>query len=310
MRGFFAACLEKAMHVNQGIVLLYGDIGNRLFDSIKNLYPRRVINCGVSEANMVSVAAGVSKSGLTPVVYTISSFLYLKALEQIKVDLAYGQNKAILVGTGGGLSYAPLGTTHHSLEDVSTLSALPQLSIYLPSDLAELEASFREALNQPSSSWIRIGKKEEFSHSKNVNMSSAHLLEPHLVFGEKTGKRADVHIVSTGMSVRDCISAASLIEASGKSLRVWSMPKLKPLPEMRHLEAIWNCGNLVVVEEHSSQGGLFAMLASRSVQAQMSTRVYAMNTGDLFHTGLGNAENARIKLGLDSASIVKFVSEL
>jgi transketolase len=298
------------MNRNEEIVLLYGDIGNRLFDSIKERHPNRAINCGVSESNMVSVAAGVAKSGMTPVVYTISSFLYLKALEQIKLDLAYGQNRAILVGTGGGLSYAALGTTHHSLEDVAVLGAIPQLSIYLPSDLFELEASFQQALTGSGSSWIRIGKKEEFRHEKNENISNSELLKPHLVFGDSSRKKSDVHIVSTGMPVRDCISAAAITVSLRKSVKVWSVPKLKPFPELDSLHEIWNCLELVVVEEHSQFGGLASLITANSRKPRSEMRIHALNVGDTFHTGLGDTENARIKLGLDSSSIAEFVTAI
>jgi transketolase len=104
MRNRFAEELTKIAIENDDIVLLYGDIGNRLFDNFKKSLPNRSFNCGVAEPNMVGVAAGLAKTGFTPFVYTINTFLYLRAFEQIKLDVCYPRVPVIMVGTGSGLS--------------------------------------------------------------------------------------------------------------------------------------------------------------------------------------------------------------
>ena len=143
------------------VCLLSGDIGNRMFDRYKKVAPSRFFNCGIAEANMMSMAAGMALSGLRPVVYTITPFTTTRCLEQIRVGVAYHQAPVVIVGTGSGLSYAELGPTHHSLEDLAILRSLPGLNVLAPADSVELEAQLREALDMNQPTYIRIGKKGE-----------------------------------------------------------------------------------------------------------------------------------------------------
>src|SRR5262249_62407666 len=108
--------------------MLSGDIGNRLFDTFREKFPNRFYNCGVAEANMMSVAAGMALAGLRPIVYTITPFVTTRCLEQIRVDVCYHEAPVMIVGVGAGLSYASLGPTHHSCEDIAFLRALPNMA--------------------------------------------------------------------------------------------------------------------------------------------------------------------------------------
>ena len=109
MRNQFSKSLYKSVKKNSKIVLLSGDIGNRLFDNLKKINRgKNFFNCGVAEQNMVSMAAGIGLSGLKPVVYTITPFLIYRAFEQIKIDICYNNSPVILVGTGSGFSYSHL----------------------------------------------------------------------------------------------------------------------------------------------------------------------------------------------------------
>jgi len=309
VRSYFSKLLEQAMKSDDRIVLLYGDIGNTLFDQIRKSFPSRALNCGVAEANMVSVAAGMANAGLIPVVYTISSFLYLKALEQIKLDVAYGKNRVILVGTGGGLSYSALGTTHHSLEDFAVLNPVPELAIYAPSDFVELSAALRAALADSHASWIRIGKKEEIWHEANSGMDDHLLLAPHLVSSQngKTGHKVDANFVSYGITVQECISAATLLRSEGVSVNVWSIPRIKPIASSEKIEPILNCENLFIVEEHSGVGGLFSLFSSILINKENKPRLFQVNTGDSFHSALGDSDDARQSLALNDEALFKLV---
>ena len=121
MRNAFADEIKKLSDKDERIVLLSGDIGNRLFDNFKRAHPQRFYNCGVAEANMTGVAAGLALCGLRPITYTIASFNIFRSLEQIKIDLCYQNLPVIVVGIGAGLSYASLGGTHHSCEDIAMM---------------------------------------------------------------------------------------------------------------------------------------------------------------------------------------------
>ena len=132
MRNTFADEVTNLAKIDNRIMLLSGDIGNKLFDKFKAVDPSRFLNCGIAEANMIGVAAGLALNGLRPIVYTITPFTTTRCFEQIRVDICYHEAPVIIVGTGSGLSYAELGPTHHSLEDLAILRTLPGMQVIAP----------------------------------------------------------------------------------------------------------------------------------------------------------------------------------
>ena len=106
MRNAFARAMTELAKEREDVCLLSGDIGNRMFDRYKEVAPDRFLNCGIAEANMMSMAAGMGLSGLRPVVYTITPFTTTRCLEQIRTGVAYHESPVVIVGTGSGLSYA------------------------------------------------------------------------------------------------------------------------------------------------------------------------------------------------------------
>lgn len=304
MRNHFASMLEAALDADEKIILLYGDIGNRLFDTVRDKHPARVINCGVAEANMVSIAGGLASNGLKTVVYTISSFLYLKALEQIKLDICYPNRSVILVGTGGGFSYAGLGTTHHSLEDFAILGSIPNMKIFSPADRHECSLVFKSALDSGGPAWIRLGKKGEASVHEalpKVNGSSGLLpLKIWKADGKSAGRA--VLILATGLVVAEAERAARILENIGVHCEVWSVPQLKPFPSARVAEIAAEYSFVVTVEEHVRRGGLHTAVRD-SLDTRSDVRVLALSTGDTFHSATGSAGRARSICSIDSEGI-------
>ena len=125
MRNAFADELTKLGNEDSRVVMLSGDIGNRLFDKFKDKHPSRFFNCGVAEANMMGVAAGMAMNGLRPVAYTITPFVTTRCLEQIRTDVCYHEAPVTIVAVGAGLAYSGLGPTHHACEDISFLRSIP-----------------------------------------------------------------------------------------------------------------------------------------------------------------------------------------
>ena len=161
MRNAFAQVITELSDTCPDIVLLAGDIGNRLFDRFKEKHPDRFYNCGVAEANMTGVAAGLAFSGLRPVTYTITPFNTTRCFEQIRLDVCYPNLPVIIVGTGSGLSYSELGSTHHSMEDIAILRTLPNMHVLCPADPVEVRLALQDALRLARPTYIRIGKKGE-----------------------------------------------------------------------------------------------------------------------------------------------------
>jgi transketolase len=161
MRNAFASEVTAIAREDERVVLLSGDIGNRLFNDFKQHCDARFLNCGIGEANMISMAAGLALSGLKPITYTITTFTTLRCLEQIRLDVCWHNLPVVVVGVGCGLSYSSLNATHHALEDLAILRVLPNMTILAPADQAEVRASLRAAVAHNGPVYIRLGKKGE-----------------------------------------------------------------------------------------------------------------------------------------------------
>ncbi len=161
MRNAFARSLTRLASYYSDLMLLSGDIGNRLFDDFKNHYPKNFINCGVAEANMTGVAAGLAMSGMRPITYTITPFNTWRCLEQIRLDICYQSLPVIIVGVGSGLAYANLGASHQATEDLALMQALPSLTVLSPADSGEVDLALEAALALAAPVYLRLGKKGE-----------------------------------------------------------------------------------------------------------------------------------------------------
>lgn len=305
MRNQFAKSLVKQGELDDNIFLVYGDIGNKLFDNFKASYESRFVNAGVAESSMVTMAAGLAKNGFKPIVYTINSFLYLKALEQIKIDVCYPNLPVILVGTGGGLGYSELGTTHHSLEDVGILTTLPNLQVLVPSDIFEVDYALNWAVQSNKPTYIRIGKKENQPLHSNFIVNQKKEFGPFKINEISNAKSAIVSYGSISIEVAKALTNLP-VEIQ---LEHWTFPCIKPILKSQ-IQNFANYETLFVVEEHTSFGGLSSVLLSAFNSLSLRTpNILSLNTGDRFHTGLGGIESARDQLGLHHSDITKFIRD-
>ncbi len=297
MRNAFADEATKLGQSDPRVVLLSGDIGNRLFDKFKDKNEGRFINCGIAEANMMGLAAGMALSGLRPIVYTITPFTTTRCFEQIRVDACYHNVPVIIVGTGSGLSYAELGPTHHSCEDLAILRVLPNMTVFAPADEVELRQCMRAALKLNGPVYIRIGKKGE-----QIIPKSNDVFEVGRSITIKQG--SDVCLIGTGTIMPEVLKAAEIMASKGVFARVESCHTIKPL-DVGMLEDVSSMYSLVVVvEEHSRIGGLGGAVAEwLGAQNTNRPRVLAFGTDDEFMHEIGSQEYARKKNGLTAADI-------
>lgn len=297
MRDVFAREMTSLAAERSDVTLLSGDIGNRMFDQFKQVAPKRFINCGIAEANMMSVAAGMALSGLRPVIYTITPFTTTRCFEQIRVDVAYHQAPVVIVGTGSGLSYAELGPTHHSLEDMAILRTLPGLNVVAPADSAELMAQLREALDAPNPTYMRIGKKGEPSlhgASAKLGIGKANLLRDG----------SDLLVVGVGPILGEALQAAEGAASEGISVAVASLGGVKPLDTV-FLEAMARrFQRWISLEEHGIVGGLgSALLEWLNEREGTPISLKRLGAPDAFLHELGNQNYARCQLYLDAEGI-------
>jgi transketolase len=302
MRNAFADEITKLGVSDPRVVLLAGDIGNKLFDKFKQQAENRFLNCGVAEANMMSVAAGMALSGLRPVIYTITPFTTTRCFEQIRVDACYHYAPVIIVGTGAGLSYAELGPTHHSLEDTAILRTLPGMTVLAPCDEVELRLGLRAALQQDGPVYMRIGKKGE---------PVIHKQQPDFRLGKAITVRdgADACLISTGSVMPVVLAAADRLQKHGISVRVESFHTIKPLDTDRLTEVFARYRLVAVVEEHGKIGGLGGSIAEwLALGDGKHARMLHFGTEDAFMHEVGSQEYARRKFGLTAENIAEKVS--
>ena len=301
MRNNFADEITKLAEADRRVVLLSGDIGNKLFDGFKAAAPDRFFNCGVAEANMMGMAAGLAMSGLRPVVYTIAPFTTTRVMEQIRVDVCYHDVPVVIVGVGSGLGYASLGATHHSCEDMAMLRALPGMSVLAPADPLEVRGALRAALKHAGPSYIRMGKKGEPNIHREV---------PPVEIGHSLVVRdgVDVCLLAVGVMLPDALAAAESLAKRGVSARVVSVVSVKPLDESLLKESFARFPVVVSIEEHSLIGGYGAALAEWSVDnGPFAARLLRMGTADRFPHEAGETAHARALNGLTAEKIVERV---
>ena len=297
MRNHFAQELTQIAADDDRVVMLSGDIGNRLFDEFKSSFPNRFYNCGVAEANMMGMASGMALAGLRPVVYTIVPFVTLRCFEQIRDDVCYQDAPVVIVGVGGGLSYASLGPTHHACEDIAVLRTLPNLSIIAPGDPLEVRGALRAALAQDGPSYIRLGKRGE---------PLVHDELPHFEIGKSISLSdgSDVCILSTGALLPTAVEVGDRLNDAGVSTGVTSFHTIKPLDTDLLRDRLEKCRLVVTLEEHSVIGGLGSAVAEWMVDRPVSNaRLLRIGTADKFIKVTGSQDYARRLSGLDVESI-------
>lgn len=304
MRNAFAEEITVLAAEDKRIVLLSGDIGNRLFDKYKECFPDRFYNCGVAEANLMSMAAGMALCGLRPVAYTITPFITTRCFEQIRVDVCYNNTPVIIVGVGSGFGYASLGATHHSCEDIAIMRVLPNMTVICPGDAFEAKAAIRASLKHKGPVYIRLGKKGEPLVHKKI---------PDFRIGKGiiVNKGDDVCLLSTGSVLTIALKAGEVLSKNGISSQVVSFHTIKPLDKDLLSEIFDKFSLVVTVEEHSLIGGLGGSIAEWLVDnSPQKAKLLRFGTADAFLHKVGNQEYAREIFGLTAKAISERISDI
>lgn len=297
MRNAFARIINEFAREDDRLVLLSGDIGNRMFEQFKLERPKNFYNCGVAEANMVSIAAGLAMTGFHPWVYTIASFLTYRPFEQIRIDVAYHHLPVILVGTGAGLSYASNGPTHHSLEDIAMFRSLGGFRIACPGDASEVVSCMKELRRNPGPAYLRLGKKGEpdvHSAPQDCPMGKAHQM--------RSG--CDAAVLSTGNILPEAISACETLNKRGISVAHWHFPWVLPLDKEVLSDIFKQFSHVVTVEEHCIDGGFGSLVAEcLAEKPTRNARLLRLGLPRRFVHETTQQGNARKKYRIDAMGI-------
>jgi transketolase len=251
---FTDTLLELAMQDERIVAVVNDSVGSSKLNQFGKTFPKRLINVGIAEQNMVGVGAGLANGGLIPFVSGAAPFLTGRALEQIKADIAYSNANVKLCGISSGMAYGELGPTHHSIEDVAWLRAIANLTIIVPADSIETAQAIRVAASTVGPMFLRISR---------MPIPNVHDAEYRFEIGKAARLREgrDVTLIANGVLVVRAMEAADLLAAEGIQARVLNMATIRPLDRQAIIDAAAETGAIVTAEEHTVFGGLGSAVA-------------------------------------------------
>ncbi len=300
MRDTFARTLYKAGKANPKVCIVVADISPAgSMAAFREEFPARFVNVGVAEQNMIGLCAGLALRGYKPFAYTIATFSIYRPFEFVRDDICYQNLPVTVVGIGGGVTYSTLGGTHHAQEDVAVMSALPNMSILAPCDPLETEFATDHSAKYTSPLYLRLGKAGEPKLSE-------HAPDPW-VFGKVRTLRAgsDVCIFAYGPIMKMAFDVADALEKRGKRVRVVSVHTLKPLDTAGIAELLRAHPAAVVIEEHSSQGGLAGKVKQIAWDAGARCSLKTFSLQDEFIHVHGSHADLLAAHGLEAGAIVR-----
>jgi len=303
MREIFFDTLMNIAKNNDRIFLLAGDVGYGIFKKYKNTFPKRMINVGVAEANLIGIGAGLSLSGKNVYCYSITPFITTRCFEQIRIDLCYQNLDVKLVGSGAGLTYGLEGMTHHAIEDISIMRSLPNMTVVAPGDPIEYKAIARLSVSQKGPMFIRLEKKYKpkiHSDSTKFKIGKGSIID----------EGNDITIIATGSMLHTAKIVSDELRKRGISATLISMHTIKPLDETLILDCAKNSNAIFTIEEHSIIGGLGSAVSEVLSEVSYSGLFKRIGLPDKYHNTVGTPEYLRKKCSLTPEQIEKTIIKL
>lgn len=254
MRTAYLDTLYELAKNDKRVYALISDNGAIVYDKYRRDLPNQYLNLGISEANMIGMAAGMASCGKIPFAYTIGAFLAYRAYEFIRNDVCLQNQNVKIVGTGAGEVYSALGPTHHSTEDLGGLRVLPNLTILCPASPLEVRKATKAAYEHEGPVYLRLGTNREpevYESDYEFRIGKAVTLR----------EGNDVTLIGTGSILKDVLDIAEQLMSEGISARVINMHTVKPIDKDTIINAVEETGKIVTVEDHNITGGLGSAVA-------------------------------------------------
>jgi transketolase len=296
MRKQFFSTIEKLAIQDDKIIFLTGDVGFMAIEPLQKAIGDRVINCGVAEANMVSMAAGMASQGLKPIVYSIAPFVTHRVAEQLKIDVCLHNMNVKIVGNGGGYGYGVMGPTHHAIEDIALMSSLQNMKCYVPCNNHDVEPVVSQMYLNNGPAYLRLGYGE-----------STCIWEQYYPIRKlEAGNKAT--IIGLGPVV---------LNARDLDCDVYAISEIPCSLDTEVMNSISRTGKLIIIEEHVARGGLGEYLALKLYENPelWRDREEPLSIKHLcakgYPSGLyGSQEYHQKENGLDKEAICKVLSSL
>ena len=300
-RDSYGNALKALGAKHENLVVLDADLaGATKTGTFKKAFPERHFDCGIAEANMICMAAGLSTTGLVPFASSFAMFAAGRAFEQVRNSIGYPHLNVKIGATHGGISVGEDGASHQCCEDFALMRSIPGMTVICPADDVEAKAAVRAAYEMEGPVYLRFGRLAvPVFHGEDFKFEIGK--------GEIVKDGTDVAIIANGLLVYEAITAAEELAAAGINAMVINMATIKPLDEELVLEAARKCGKVITCEEHNIIGGLGEAVCS-CLSEKNPVPVRRIGVNDEF--GHSGPAGALLKaFGLSSENIVKVAKE-
>ncbi len=302
MRDAFVRTLTDIAALRPEVMLVTGDLGFGVLNDFTARFPNQFLNIGVAEQNMTGVAAGLALEGRIVFTYSLGNFPTVRCLEQIRNDVCYHEASVKIVTVGGGMSYGPVGATHHATEDLAIMRSLPNMVVISPGDHWETVEATKAIVDLPGPAYLRLDKSA--APPTNIPGETFEIGKARML---RNGE--DVTLVATGGIVGEALKAADVLALAGVTCRVLSVHTVKPLDVLSLSRAARETGGIVTIEEHMVEGGLGGAVAESLMEAGAAPGFFVrLGLQSCFSCIVGSQMYLRKVYGLDADSIATAVT--
>ena len=303
LRKAYGETLVELGSENKNIVVLEADLGKSTMSCFfQDKYPERYFEMGIAEQNMASTAAGLSLTGKIPFISTFAVFMSGRAYDQIRQTISIANLNVKICGSSSGLSDFGDGSTHQSIEDVSIMRAIPNMTVLVPIDAVETKKMVKAAAKHNGPVYIRINRNElpiYTSEDLEYSIGKTYII--------REGK--DAVVFANGVMISKAIEAAEQLEKVGISVKVVNVSTVKPLDEEAIKAAVAGCKAVVTAEEHTIIGGLGSAI-TEALRLETNMPIEFVGVKDCFGTSAYNYDELMEKYGLTSKAISEAVLKL
>ena len=298
-RNALSAELAAAVENDNKIMVLTPDLARAVrIESFAEKYPNNFVTGGISEANIIGVAAGMASAGLKPIIVGFSMFVAERPFEQIRNIISYPCFDVKIIATHCGLCVGKDGATHQALEDIALMNTLPNMAVYSASDVSQMNSLVQQMLTKKGPAYLRLGRDiaEDIYEEDYVCPSAG---------GDLIRNGKDAVIFTTGLTALTAMKAAEKLEAGGVDVAIVNIFRLKPFPKELVVEYLGKCGCAVTVEDHQRSGGLGSLVCETAADS-CPVPVERVGADGVFG-GSGNQDELYLKYGINACAVKEAV---
>jgi transketolase len=299
MRKEFAQHIEKIARENESVIFITGDLGFMALENVQQAIGNRFVNGGVSEQNIITMAAAMASEGLTPICYSIAPFIVFRPAEQIRLDVCLHNLNVKIVGNGGGYGYGIMGATHHAIEDIAVLSSFQHMKCFVPFCNEDVPTTIDAMFAYNGPSYLRLGYGDK---PASVNIPAFSPIR-QIAHGEK------ITIVGLGPIILNACKAIEQLDLNIADIFVVSeIPTIDLSEEFK--KSILKTGKLLIVEEHVSRGGIGENIALLLFKDKLQCSLSHLHAKGYENGLYGNQPYHQEINGLDAESILTEIKKM